>query len=754
MTPALYKNAKLCTAARVADLLPRMTLEEKVAQLRSAREPTSANDALNHPAQMATLLQHGLGMLNPAFDTPQDETIAFRNRVQRYLATETRLGIPAIILDEAHHGVLAPGVDVFPHGLAIASSWNPDLIERVYSLIATQARSRGTHMVLAPVVDVARDPRWGRTGETLGEDPYLTGTLGSAMVRGFQGSCNGTIAPGHVAATLKHFTGHGESEGGLNQGPANHSVRVLREIHMEPFRLCIERARPAAVMAAYCDIDGVPCHANPWLLRDVLRGEWRFTGLIVSDWFGIDQLWTKHRVAPTEEAAALRAFQAGVTVDLPYGVNYAHLVALVRKHQISDTALDAAVASVLSLKFDLGLFEEAAIDVHNARRAFGGPEARALALEAASASMVLLKNEGNLLPIDKARYKTIAVIGPMAAVNYLGDYSGVPVRNVSLLEGLRVKLQGHCEILYAPGVLLTTNGDTISRHNYQHTIRAEFPSLEENRQRIAEAVSVAERADLVIVAVGENEQLSREAGDPGRFGDMSTLELQSQQDELVQAMVATGKPVVVYLMHGRPLAIAWIAEHVPAIIDGWFAGQEAGTVFADILCGDTNPSGKLAISYPRSAGHLPVYYNHKPSARHFAYVTRPNTPLFPFGHGLSYTTFTYGPPRLSSALMPRDGAVTAEVDVTNAGPMAGDEIVQLYVHQKVGSVTRPVKELKDFARVRLEPGETRTLQFTIDAAKLACWTAEMKHEVEPGVFDMMIGPSSVELRTVPLTVQA
>ena len=746
MKQPAYRDSALPIEGRVADLLERMTLEEKVAQLRSTRmgAPQLTAEVLGNHEKMGALLQHGLGMLNPEFDVPMEETIAKRNAVQNFLLTQTRLGIPILFLDEAHHGLLAPEVDVFPHGLGLASTWDRELIERVFAFVAEQVRSRGGHMVLSPVVDVARDPRWGRTGETFGEDPYLCGVLGSAAVRGFQ--------RGGIAATLKHLAAHGESDGGVNQGPANYSERVLREFHMEPFRLVIDEERPAAVMASYCDIDGIPSHANPWILRKVLREEWAFDGIVVSDWFGIDQLWNKHLVAADDKEAALRAFRAGVAVDLPHGANYTHLVELVREGAICEEHVNAAVRAVLTLKFKLGLFDESPINAEKARQRTDTAAGREIAREAASKSMVLLKNEGRLLPIRRDAYRTIAVIGPCAAVNYLGDYSGIPVHNVSLLEGLRAKVGRECKIVHAPGVCLTTNGSEISRDNYQHAPQAEFPSGHENLRLITEAVQLARQSDLIIAAVGENEQFSREAGDPERTGDVSTLKLLSNQEVLVRALVATKKPVVVYLMHGRPLSIAWIAQHVPAIVDGWFAGQEAGTSFADLLFGDINPSGKLTISYPRSVGHLPAYYNHKPSARHFPYVTSKNTPLFPFGHGLSYTTFAYSEPRVSDSTMRVDGAVTAEVDVTNTGERAGDEIVQLYIHQKVSSVTRPVKELKDFARISVAPNETRTVRFAIDGAKLAFWNAELKYTVEPGVVEIMVGPSSANVQTVNLTV--
>jgi beta-glucosidase len=751
---AAYKNAKLPAATRVADLLSRMTLEEKVAQLQSmiAARPRLTDSVLTNSRMMDSLFKNGMGMMNPDFDASMAETIKRRNALQQYLKTKTRLGIPIIFIDEAHHGLLAPGVDVFPHSIALAQSWDTALVERVYRYIAGQAYSRGTRMVLSPVIDVTRDPRWGRTGETFGEDPYLNGMIGSAVVAGYQGSHNGMVAHGFVAATLKHFTGHGEAAGGINQGTSDHSERVLREFHMEPFRIAIQRVKPTAIMASYNDIDGIPSHANPWLLQDVLRKEWKYRGIVVSDWFAIDQLWKKHRIEPTEKDAARRAFNSGVTVDLPFGINYAHLVALVKEGKVRKAAVDSAVSLVLALKINMGLFEEAPAELAPAEAYNARTDGRVLAREAAVSSIVLLKNKDNLLPIRKDQYQKIAVIGPTAAVNYLGDYSGIPKHNVSLLEGIRNKIGDTSRVLYAPGVRLSTNGDTMSFQNYQYAGRVKFPTAEENAARIAEAVEVAKRADFVVVAVGENEQMSRESGLPDRFGDVSTLDLQGAQQAMVEALVATGKPLVVYLMHARPFSIPWIAENAPAIVDGWYNGVEAGNAFADILFGDANPSGKLTISYPRSVGHLPVYYNHKPSARTFEYVNGPSTPLFPFGFGLSYTTFTYSKPRLNQTSMPATGSVTVSVDVTNSGKVRGDEIVQLYIRQKVSSVTRPVKELKDFARIRLEPGETKTVNFTIDSSKLAFWNASMVYGVEAGTINVMVGRSSTDVQGVELTL--
>lgn len=751
-----YKNPRLPIAVRVSDLLKKMTLEEKVGQLRSAfaAYPRINAALLQDTHKMDSLFGNGISMINPDFENSLEESINNRNGVQDYLLNHTRLGIPTIFLDEAHHGLLAMKADVFPTSIGLACSWDTLLVQKIYTYVAAQASARGTNMVLAPVIDVCRDPRWGRTGETFGEDPYFCGLMGSAVVRGFQGSNDGSIGENHVAATLKHFTGHGQSEGGDNQGPADYPERVLRSFHMEPFRLAIGRVQPAAIMPAYVEIDGIPAHANRWLLKDVLRKEWNYKGVLVSDWWAIDQLFQKHLVAATRKEAALMAFDAGVTVDLPMGANFAELPGLVREGKISMNDLDEAVGYVLTLKFKLGLFDKKEpVKLENAVAKIDQPEGRRLALKAAGESMVLLKNKDHLLPLKKDQYRKIAVIGPCAATNYTGDYSGVPVHNVSVLEGIRNKVGSSAEILYAKGVDLSLNGDTISLNNFQYSGRVVLPDHESNNRKIDSAVAVAKQADIIIVAVGENEQFSREAGSPDHFGDNSTLDLQSDQDALVKAMVATGKPVVVYLAHGRPLSVNWIAENADAIVDGWFTGEEAGNAFAGILFGEINPSGKLTISIPRSVGQIPIYYNHKPSAQFFEYVTQKNTPLFPFGYGLSYTSFSYSAPRLSASTMPKTGSVTLSVDLTNTGNRKGDEIVQLYVHQKVSSATRPVKELKDFARISLDPGETKTVSFIIERSKLAFWTKNMKYDVEPGVFEIMTGGSSADLFKVNLTVE-
>jgi beta-glucosidase len=683
---------------------------------------------------------NGVGMINPAFDETMEQTIERRNKLQNYLMTRTRLKIPTIFIDEAHHGLVQKNVDVYPHGIGLASSWDTAILKRIYDYVARQARSRGTTLVLAPVVDVSRDARWGRTGETWGEDPFLNGCIGTSVVEGFQGSSNGMIAPDHVASTLKHFTGHGQPEAGSNQGPANYSIRALREFHMEPFRLIVQNAKPAAIMASYDEVDEIPSHANKWLLTDVLRKEWSYKGIVVSDWFAIDQLYHKHLIAADKKDAALKAFNAGVTIDLPYGINYIKLIDLVKEGMVKIASIDSAVADILRLKFQMGLFEWKNIDVNKALAFNQKTEGRQLALKVAEEAMILLKNENNILPIKKDQFKEIAVIGPFGAINLLGDYSGVPAKNISILNGIKNKVGNNVKVVYAQGCKVTTNGDSISQNNYQFIDLPKFPAKEENQKLIDEAVAVANSSDFIVIAVGENEQFSREAWAGDHLGDMDNLDLQSRQEDLVKAIAATGKPYVVYLMHGRPLSINWIARNSPAIVDGWFMGEEAGNAFANILFGDVNPSGKLTISVPRSVGQLPLFYNHKPSSHFYGYVTEASTPLYPFGYGLSYTSYSYSKPVLKGNVV--------SVEIANTGSMKGNEIVQLYIHPKVSSTVQPVKALKGFQRVTLNPGERQTVSFIITDDLLMHWDSNMKYRVEPGIYEIMIGRNSNDVEKV------
>jgi beta-glucosidase len=753
-TPPPYKNPALPVDQRVDDLLARMTLHEKVQQLRCIWqvEPKITTARQFDPDKAAALLSEGIGEFGP-LDHPAEQEVALHNAIQKYLLEQTRLGIPTIFHNEACHGFLTNGASSFPVPIGLACSWDPELTERIYNVVAAEMRARGVSQALAPIMDICRDPRWGRTDETMGEDPYLNGKIGAAVVRGLQGSATGVVAEGHVAATLKHFAGHGQPESGINRAPGDIPPRELYDAHLVPFRIAIAEAHPAAVMPSYNEVDGVPSHNNAWLLQTVLRGEFHFQGLIVSDYDGIEYLSEVHAVAADHAEAAQKALQAGVDVDLPSGTAYANLEQLVQAGQVSQDAIDQAVRRVLRLKFSLGLFENPYGDAGKADALVHLDSTKALAREAAQKSIVLLTNRNHLLPLPKDKYHTIAVIGPNADQARLGSYSGDPLYKVSILQGLQNKLGASAKILYAQGCQITTNLPDSSMTAWNEAVAPRFPTDAQNQAAIAQAVQTAQQADLIVLVLGENEMLSREAWSAKHLGDRDSLDLVGAQNALADAIFALGKPVVVYLMNGRPLAVPNLAEKADALIEGWYMGQETGNAAADILFGDANPSGKLTITIPRATGQVPDYYDYKPSAKLFNYVDDSNKPLFPFGFGLSYTTFAYSAPRLASPTIPRDGSTTVTVEVTNTGSVPGDEIVECYIHHVVSSVTRPVKELKGFQRISLAPGQSQSVTFTIDHDTLAFHDLQMNDTVEPGAVAIMTGPSSDDLQSVTLRVQ-
>jgi beta-glucosidase len=741
MPVAPYKNPKLPVAARVKDLLTRMTLEEKTAQLMglwNGGVEDFKEEIFSDVTKMKEIFGNGCNSIHPAPFGIKD-TVALRNKIQQYLLESTRLGIPAIFVDEGQHGMMRPESTVFPQAIGLACSWDPVLFEQVYAVVAREMRSRGTHHALTPVIDVCREPRWGRVEETYGEDPYLNGTLACAAVKGLQGTTTGRVAKNHVAATLKHLVGHGESEGGQNQGPANYSMRVLRDFHMPPFKMCIDQVKPVSVMPSYNEVDGVPSHANAWLIKTLLRKEWKFKGMVVSDYYGFDHLLHKHFVVKDEKEAAATGFNCGIQYEFPQGNYYRLLPQLMKEGRVKANDINTAVAQILKLKFELGLFENPYVDWDEAIKVSKAPEHKAIALKAAHESIVLLKNE-KLLPLSKTKYTKIAVIGPCAKDVYFGGYAGEPYEKTGLLDGIKQKVGKQSEVIFAQGCKLTTN-TTTSYFNWKYDDII-FASRDENLKLIREAVEVAKKADIIILAIGENEHLCREAWAQTHIGDNNTLDLFGEQQELADAIFEVGKPVVVYLMNGRPLSVNKLVEKAPAIIEGWYMGQETGKAAADIIFGDVNPSGKLTITVPRSAGQLPMYYNHKPTAQYHNYLSQPITPLFYFGYGLSYTRFIYGKPVLSRKSIKPDEPVWVEVSITNTGKMAGDEIVQLYIRDRVSSVTRPVKELKAFQRVSLRPGEMKTVRMEITPEKLAFHNIDMKFVVEPGEFEVMVGSSS------------
>jgi beta-glucosidase len=750
-----YKNSKLPADKRVADLLNHMTLKEKIAQLMglwNGGVEDFKEEIFNDPVKMKEIFGNGCNSVHPATLCIKD-TVEERNKIQKYLIEETRLGIPALFVDEGQHGVMRPESTVFPQAIGMACSWDPVLFEEIYSIIAHEMRSRGTHLALSPVIDVCREPRWGRVEETYGEDPYLNGVLSCAAVKGLQGSADGRIDGNHVAATLKHFAGHGQPEGGQNQGPANYSTRVLFDYHMLPFKMCIDNVKPVCVMPSYNEIDGVPSHANRWLIKDILRKKLGFEGLVVADYYAVDQLFTKEFVAEDGKDAARIAFNTGVQFEFPQANHYKFLSQLLDEGKIKEEDIDKAVSQALKLKFELGLFENPYIDVDNAVSVSRKTGHKDLALKAARESIVLLKND-NLLPLPKDKYKKIAVIGPCAKDLYFGGYSGEPYEKVSLLDGIKKKAGNKTEILFAQGCRLTTN-TTTSFFNWKYD-EIKFASREENLALIKDAVKVAKQAEIIILAIGENDHLCREAWAKTHIGDNMTLDLFGEQDELVDSVLALGKPVVVYLMNGRPLSINKLIKKAPAVIEGWYMGQETGLAAADVIFGDVNPSGKLTITVPKSAGQLPLYYNHKPGAQFLDYISQDINPLFPFGFGLSYTTFKFSQPKLEKSSIKINESTKVSVDVKNTGKVAGDEIVQLYIRDKVSSVTRPVKELKGFQRISLKPGETKTVTLEITPEKLAFHNIDMEFIVEPGEFEIMVGDSSrdLDLKKISLNVNS
>jgi beta-glucosidase len=670
----------------------------------------------------------------------------FTNTLQKWMKENTRLGIPILFHDECLHGHAAPKGTSYPQPIALASSWDPALVHDVFSATAAEVRARGAQQCLTPVVDLARDPRWGRTEETYGEDPYLVSRIGVAAVEGFQGD-GPSIDKAHVLATLKHFAVHGQPEGGTNVGPGNLSERVIREYFLKPFEAGVKEAHAQSVMASYNEIDGIPSHSNRHLLTDVLRHEWGFDGVLVSDYFAISDLRTLHHVAATDDDAAKMALDAGVDVELPGADTFRDLVEQVKQGRIAEATVNQAAAHMLREKFLTGLFDDPYVDPAYAEKITNSPEHQQLALKAAHEAIILLKNKGNLLPLDKSKYKRIAVIGPNAAEPHLGGYSNNPGRGVSVLQGIKNKVGSNAEVLYSLGSKIT---ETLPDWDADKVVLGD-PAL--NAQRIQEAVKVAQKADIAILILGGNEQTSREAWAANHPGDRDNLDLLGNQDDLVKAIQATGKPVVVFLIHGRPNSINYIAENVPAILDGWYLGQEGGTAAADVIFGDYNPAGKLPITVPRSVGQLPDYYYQKPTAKR-EYLGSTTLPLFPFGWGLSYSTFKYQNVRTAPDSIGPEGGTRVSVEVTNTGKISGEEVVQLYIRDEVSSVTRPVKELRGFQRIALAPGETKTVELALGFDELSFLNREMHKVVEPGSFKIMVGGNSQDLIETTLNVVA
>jgi beta-glucosidase len=749
-----YKDASLPVEARVADLVSRMTLDEQIAQTLAVwQQKRMLVDASGNfdASKATTVLQNGIGQITRVSDgiergkrrSPR-ETVEFANAIQKWVIEHTRLGIPVMFHEEALHGLAATKGTNFPVPIGLASTWDPAIVERVFAVAAREARSRGAQQVLAPEFDLARDPRWGRTEETYGEDPHLVSEMGLAAVRGYQGPMP-QLTAGHVFATAKHFAAHGSHEGGINTAPTQVSERMLREELLWPFERAIKEGQIAAVMPSYNEIDGVPSTASRFLLQRILRQEWGFQGVIVSDYNAIEQLAERHHVAADMAGAARLAIEAGDDLEMPDRRAYLTLADEVKAGRVDPKLVALAAGHMLRLKFLAGLFEHPFTDADAADGVPNTPDAQALALDVARESLILLKNEKQTLPLDRTKIKTLAVVGPNAGDLHLGGYSEDPGRGVSILQGIKDKA-GAVKVVFSEGVRITEEPPDWGRDKVVPADAAK------NTQRIADAVKVAKTADAIVAVVGTNESTSREAYADNHLGDMATLDLISQQNDLIDALAATGKPVVMVLMNGRPVSATQAAGKVPAILEIWYPGQEGGTAVAEALFGDINPGGKLPITVARNVGQLPIYYNRRPTSfRDYLFETR--GPLFPFGYGLSYTTFKLSDLTLADSTIGPSGRTTMSVKVSNTGSRAGDEIVQMYVHDVVASVTRPVKQLRGFKRVSLKPGESTTVTLPIGPEALWLIDQDMHRRVEPGDFEILVGDSSETSLKATLTVR-
>lgn len=743
-----YRDPKLPIEQRVEDLLKQMTIEEKVDQIAGGWRHLGILDTTGKFNDQ-NVREIFAKMRNRNFTMPARDRAVLRNARQRFLVEKTRLGIPALQLGEGLHGFMENGSTSFPQAIGLASTWDPEFVREVFTVVGDEMAAAGVNQALAPVVHLAREPRWGRVGESFGEDPYLTSRMGVAAVRGLQGDDFLMDHRHHVMATLKHYAGYGGPDGGRNQAPANCAERELRETFLVAYRAAVQEAHVGSVMAAYNEITGgVPCHVSKWLLTRVLREEWGFGGYVMSDGGGLQMLANFHFVAEDYADAARQSLAAGIDFDLSNGEVFQTLADQVRKGIVPERELDRAAGGILAAKFRLGLFEDPYVDPDYAERITSCQAHRDLAQKAAEKSLVLLKNQGNLLPLDLNKLKTIAVIGPNAEKTHLGAYSREPAHQVSILEGIKNYVGSRAHVVFEEGCDIS-NQQQGWQAWYEDDVR--LPDPKTQGPKIKAATEAARKADVAILVVGGNESTCREAWSDKHMGDRNSLDMVGAQDELVKSVVETGTPTVVLLINGRPLSINYVAEHVPAILEGWYLGQEGGTAAARVLFGDVNPGGKLPMTFPRSVGEVPSYYNHKPSLRRPYLFAKPG-PLFPFGWGLSYTTFKFSNPRLSAASIHPAGETTVSVDVTNTGAREGDEVVQLYIRDRVSSLTRPVKELKGFKRLHLKPGETRTVQLRLGPAELGFYNLEMNWVVEPGTFDIMVGPNSVETSNVPLTV--
>ncbi len=752
-----YTDPAAAVGERVTDLLARMTREEKLAQLGSAWAFSLMEGGRFSAERARTVLRHGLGHVTRvagATSLRAEQVARVTNEIQRFLVTETRLGIPAIVHEEVCSGLMAREATIFPQAIGVASTWEPELNRLLADAVRARMRAMGSHQGLSPVLDVVRDPRWGRTEETYGEDPYLVARMGVAFIRGLQGA---SLAEG-VVATAKHFVGYGASEGGLNWAPAHLPPRLLREVYLHPFEAAVREAGLQSVMAGYHELDGIPCHANRELLGDVLRGEWGFAGTVVSDYFAVDDLHSYHHFAEDKRRAAALALTAGTDVELPATDAYAEALAgALDAGEISEGRLDEAVSRVLRHKFELGLFENPYVDEVAVTVAVNAERHREVALEVARRSLVLLKNDG-VLPLRPGT-GTVALIGPNAdsARHLLGDYS-FAAHVESLLEarerkgllGQTMTVPDDLEVEESTDGVPTVRDELTARLGDRVRYARGCDVIDTSRDGFDEAVAAAAAADVAVLVLGDRSGLTTQAT-TGESRDRSSLELPGVQEDLVRAVVATGTPVVAVLVAGRPVGGDFLHEKCAAVLLAWLPGQTGAQAITEVLLGEVNPSGKLPISYPRTVGQIPVFYGHKVSGGrshwHGDYVDSPVSPRYRFGHGLGYAPFVIEQVTLDRTEVIAGDSVAVEATVANIGDRAGEEVVQLYVRDPQATVTRPVLELKSFARVAAGPGQRRAVRFDLPTGQLGFYDRDMNYSVETGLIEVYVGFSS-DIRTL------
>ncbi len=758
----LYLDSSQPIDKRVDDLISRMTIEEKVAQLGSqyVNFIMESNDlSLN---KMKKLLRYGIGQITRvggATNLTPDVSVKLANGIQRFLKEQTSLGIPAILHEECLCGYTARDATIFPQIIGVASTWDPDLVEKMMKVIGMQMRSVGAHQGLSPVLDIARDPRWGRTEETFGEDPYLVSRMGAAYVKGLQGN---SLKTG-IIATAKHFLGYGLSQGGMNWAPTFIPQRELLEVYAKPFEAAIHESNLASVMNAYSEIDGLVCGISYEILTNLLRKKLGFKGMVVSDYGTIELACKLHLIESDPSKAAILAINAGLDVELPRTAGYGkRFTRAVKKGIVKEAIINKSVSRILTKKFELGLFENPYVDEdpEKIRNIFSNKENKRLAQEIACKSIVLLENKDNILPLKK-NIKSIAVIGPNAdsVRNLLGDYTyiGQIEATVANATGLQETDDKTTEIVKE----ITQNKDRDAFTRKSYNIKSILEAINEkvsaetivkyakgceirgdDKSGFEEAKSIAKNSSVVILVVGGKSGLTLECTS-GESRDRTSLALSGVQEELVRAIYDIGTPIILVLINGRPLSISWEKKYIPAILEAWAPGEEGGNAVADVLFGDFNPGGKLPISIPRNVGQIPVFHNHKPSGMSsvwtFNYVDENTTPLYPFGYGLSYTQFEYSNLNINKPKVDSRDNIEISFDVKNIGSVRGDEVVQLYLHDREAYITRPVEELYGFKRITLDSGEKLVISFTISMKQLGFYNEKMEFVVEPGKIDVYIG---------------